>query len=351
MGKRRNRFRDSWREAFSIPLKITDDQRLGDVKKGHDAAEDGVGLFFFDQKDSASPLEADVVEGYCLGTSPEDVKNGKGPAGSHRNVWLDARHSFPGVEAGAKREYENPLTATGLLRALEQQQFNHKELPDATRRLIYISDLSPDCIHALAATVSLLHAPALQNAIYRHLAFRPSIAVKIESVGFLRFQLELHLPFFILGKSPPPAKTCGTVKTKPDRAWTDVSFLKLDTFVTSIQPSKPTEFWGLQEAQVSFVIAGTDDWRWTAYGFVDTEVDGHLTEATEEEMGFDQIAGGEEEAKYPIWGPRDYFVRVAEVRIKRIKQNYENLMHKLNLAFEQYVCDQAIPHPPPKCNH
>jgi hypothetical protein len=338
MGRSQTRFRDSWCEVFSSPREIRDEQKLVKVRREQEADGDDVGIFFFDDKDTATPLEVDVLESYCQGTNLKYVKDGKGSAGGYRNVWLDDRNSFPGVEgSGEEREHENPLTATGLLRALELRQFNHEKLPDAARRLIYISDLSPDNIHALAATASSLHAPALRNAIYRHLVFRPSIAVKIPSVGFRTFQLELHLPFFILGKSTPPKKTCGTLKTKPDRGWKDVSFLKLDTLDSSVQSSEPNEVWSLQEAQISIVLTGIDDWRWTGYGFVDAEVDGLLEDISKEELGFDQVARGEHEAKFPIWRPLDYWARVAEVRISQTTRHYENIMYKLNFAFEQYV--------------
>lgn len=337
MGRSRTRFSDSWCEEFSVPRKINNERRLVELRKEQEADGNDLGIFFFDSEDTAAPLEVHVVESFCQSTSFQDVKNGKGLAGSRRAAWLDDRNS-PDLEgSGETREYENPLTATGLLRALEPQRFNHEKLHDAARRLIYISDLNPDYIHALAATASELDAHALRSAIYRHLVFRPSIAVKIPSAGFLTFQMELHLPFFILRKSPPPDITNCAVKMKPDRGWTDLSFLDLDIPDSNVQPPEGNEVWSLQEAQISCVVTGTDDWRWTAYGFVDAEVDGLLTDAGEEEMGFDQIAGGRIEAKYPIWRPRDYLIRVFELRINEITREYENLLCRLNLAFDRYV--------------
>ncbi|KAH8745762.1 hypothetical protein BGZ57DRAFT_836771 [Hyaloscypha finlandica] len=334
MGRVCPHFGESWWGEFSSPRRIDDEQRLLEVRKEMHADGDDLGIFYIDSEDTAAPLEVDVVESFCQGTSFEDVKKGKGLAGSWRNVWLDERNSLDlaGVGTAETREHENPLTATGLLRALEPQRFNHKKLHDAGRRLIYISDLNPDCIHALAATVSGLHARALRSAIYRHLIFRPSISIKIPTKPCLTFQLELHLPFFILRKSTPP-NIYGTVKTKPDRRWTDLSFLELDNF----NSKESNEVWSIQETQISCVVTGTDDWRWTGYGFVDAEVDGLLVDACEENMRFDQIASGIIEANSPIWSPRDYWIKVLEFRIIRITREYENLLHKLNLAFDHYV--------------
>jgi hypothetical protein len=140
------------------------------------------------------------------------------------------------------------------------------------------------------------------------------------------------------GSTPPDKTPHGTVKTKPDRGWTDLSFLRLDACDSNSGPSEPEEVWCMQEAQISCVVTGTDDWRWTGYGFVDAEVDSELAEATESDMRFDQIAGGGEvEANLPIWRPRDWWIKVYEVRIDQVTGHYENLVHKLNSAFDQYV--------------
>ncbi|KAE9379834.1 hypothetical protein N431DRAFT_323190 [Stipitochalara longipes BDJ] len=333
MGPNRTRFGNSWCEEFSSLRKINDKQRLIKIMREHDVDGDDLRIFFIDFGNTAAPLEIEVGESFCRHTSLEYVKKGKGLAGGRRTAWLDDRNS-PDLEgSGETREYENPLTATGLLQALEPQQFNHENLPDAARRLIYVSDLNPDCIHALVATASLLHACALRSAICRHLIFGPSVAVEIPTQGCLKFHLEFHLPLFILGKSAPPDTTNITVKTKPDRGWIDLSFLELGTPDCNVHSQEPNEVWSLQEAQISCVVSGTDDWRWTAYGFVDAEVDGLLFDATEEEMGFDLLAGTrcELEAKCPIWRPRDYWVRVFENRINQITRHYEYLLYKLNM--------------------
>lgn len=48
----------------------------------------------------------------------------------------------------------------------------------------YIADLTPDMILALAVTVPLLEAPALRDAICKHVSFRSSIRIHIP-VGFV----------------------------------------------------------------------------------------------------------------------------------------------------------------------
>jgi hypothetical protein len=253
---RNSRFGNSWCEEFSTPRRLDGEQRLVEARKKLDADGDDIGIFFFDYRNTTSPLEVEVMKNFCRGTNLRDVEEGQESAGNQRSVWLDERNSADLEGSGYVRYHDNPLTGTGLLRALDQPRFNHDNLNDATRRLIYIADLSPACIQALAATASSLHAGALRNAIYKHLLSLVSIAVKISSAGCLTFQLDLHLPFFILRRSAPPDESQATVNKKPRRAWTDVSFLRLDRLKSELQPREPKEVWGLQEAQMSFVVTG-----------------------------------------------------------------------------------------------
>jgi hypothetical protein len=225
---------------------------------------------------------------FYRGSRLKDVVVGRGIAGQRGAAWLDDRRRNQGIEGnGDARPYRNPLTATGLFLALKTPRFNNDNLDDAERRLIYINDLDPACIYALIATANWHEAKVLRNAIYKHLTLQASISVKIPSAGFLSFQLELHLPFFLLRTSKPPMEYVGQVNTKPRRQWTDLSFLNMDTC------QEQEEVWGIHEAQISCVIAGYDEWRWVAYCFSDTEIDGFLADSSEDELRFDQIAAGE----------------------------------------------------------
>jgi hypothetical protein len=333
-------FENSWYSDFSRLRYLNDDKTLVEVKKKVNADGDDIGIFSMDSGDTASPCEVEVLEDFCRGISFEDVESGIGTAGHRRAVWLDDRSSSPDLGgSGYARQYENPLTATGLYRALKRLRFNQEDLPDAARRLIYITNLDPACIQALAATASWHQTPVLRNAIYKHLAFQTSIAVKIPSAGFLTFQLDLHLPFFLLRKSTPPEESVGKVNTKPRRRWTDLSFLKIDT--SDSQDQEPKEVWGIHEAQTSCVVTGWDDWRWVGYGFIDTEIDGFLTDLSKDDLGFDQIAAGKLEANIPIWGPRDYWLKVFEIRIEQVRKEWEYLIHKVELSVNQYVRGQS----------
>ena len=323
-------FENRWHPEFSRLRDFHDDITLVEVKKKVDADGDDLDIFFTDSRDTASPCEVDVLADFCQGLSLEDVKSGLStPAGTRRAVWLDDRG-----QRGA-RKYENPLTATGLYRALKIPRFNQEDLPDAARRLIYITNLDPACIHALAATASCHQTPVLRNAIYKHLAFQTSIAVKLPSAGFLTFHLDLHLPFFLLRKSTPYKEPVDKFNTKPQRNWTDLSFLKIDT--SDLQDQEPKEVWGIHQAQTSCVVTGSDDYRWVGYGFVDTEIDGFLTDLSKDDLGFDQITAGKLEANISISKPRDYWLKVFEIRIEQVRKEWEYLIYKVQRSVNRYV--------------
>ena len=340
-------FENSWHPDFSLLRNFHDDKTSVDVMKMADADEDDLDIFFMFSGDAAPLCEVEVVKDYCRGTTLEDVESGNGAAGQRRTVWLDDRANSPNLQSG-DRPYKNPLTATELKRALEVPRFNHENLPDAARRLIYITDLDPACIHALAATASCHQTTVLRNAIYKHLAFQTSIAVKIPSDGFLTFRLDLHLPFFLLRKSLPPEESVGKVNEKPPRRWTDMSFLKIGT--SKSQDQKAEEVWGIHEVQATCIVAGSDDWRWVGYGFVDAEIDGYLTDLSEVDLSFDRIAAGELEANIPIWRPRDYWLKVFEIRIEQVRKEWEYLIHKLEFSVNQYVRGQTRNTPNDSCD-
>lgn len=331
-----------WCPEFSILRKIKEETLREFMKKinADDIDTGDLSSLFLLSGNKDSPLAVEELEDFCRGTIIEDVKVGRGRAANQKVVWIDERNGFPDLKgSGEARRHHNPLTATGLFRALEKPRFGHEDLPDAARRLIYITDGDPACIQALAATVSNRQARVLRNAISQYLRFQTLFAVKIASAGFLTFQLDLHLPFFILSKSIPPEELEERVDLKPWRTWTDLSFLKLEKF--DLRPQKPMEVWGIQEAQFSLVVAGSDHFQWVGYSFVDSEIDGILAESFDNDLTHDQIAAGDLQASFPVWTPRDYWIRVFEIRSGHMRNHWHHLIHKLELGIKQYVRGQS----------
>ena len=185
-----------WHPEFSIFRPLHDKTTLGVVKSRGGEIYDGeeIGIFFTDSGDEDSTREFEVLTRYCRGTCLEDVISGKSEAGELREVWMDERTSSQTeTKCELARQHDNPLTATGLYRALNKARFDHEQLPDASRRLFYFSDISPACIWALSATVSSHDAAGLRDAIYKYLEFQ-NVDCSSNNVGWP--------PEFPVGLSP-----------------------------------------------------------------------------------------------------------------------------------------------------
>jgi hypothetical protein len=105
--------------------------------------------------------------------------------------------------------------------------------------------------------------------------------------------------------------------------------------------SQDQENFGIREAQISCVISGSDDWRWVSYAFVDTDFDGDEfgdKAMSHEGLHWDPIAaGGNLEANMPIWKPREYFLKVFEIRIIQVRKEWDFLVRKVELSIGRYV--------------
>ncbi|KAH6696411.1 hypothetical protein BKA61DRAFT_662501 [Leptodontidium sp. MPI-SDFR-AT-0119] len=336
----------SWDEQFPEHRKISDRRSHVEWKRGYNSRGDDLELFCQDAEDTTGTFEVEEWKKFCHGVTLSDVENGVGAAGEDRIVWLDDRTSggnFDPKDGGKKRKIANPLTAQELQRTLAEPRFDHKMKPDAARRLVYISDLSPGCIHALASTASSHQTPVLRKAIHKYLSFQTSIGFNTSPSGLI-FQLDLHLPFFMLKKETAPEKTSGdgnlTIATKRD--WTNLSFLGFPdgkTFNSEGKDQGPEgmEVWGLHEAQISCVVTGSDDSKWVAYGFVDAEIDGILAECDEEDLRFDPITSRVFEVHTPIWRPRDYWIKVLEIRIGQVRKEWDDILYFLEKSVDIYI--------------
>jgi hypothetical protein len=99
------------------------------------------------------------------------------------------------------------------------------------------------------------------------------------------------------------------------------------------------------EARFSVVICGSQEGRWTAYAFDDTEFDGE--DLYEKMMGncqpfhADPIAsciwGDDVNADIPIWNPREYFLIVVANRIARAANDWESLVGPVERSIREYV--------------
>jgi hypothetical protein len=161
--------------------------------------------------------------------------------------------------------------------------------------------------------------------------------------------MEIHLPFFALRKTPQPDDSPLKARRKHLREPKDLYFLKGDNMSPEAQ-----ENYRLYPAQISCVVHGSDEWQWVVYAFVDTEhkevedwIDGGDDRDNWPDVEFskgiieDPIACGQH-APLPIWQPRQYFLKVFEIRIKEVRQEWDQVVHKLVVDTSIYVCILAL---------
>jgi hypothetical protein len=120
----------------------------------------------------------------------------------------------------------------------------------------------------------------------------------------------------------------------------DLSFLDLET--TSQLPTQSR--FCIYESQFSLLICGTDHTRWTAYVFADShqDVDPGGTECDDDDdVAVGPIANDKERqainADCPIWDPREYYLRILDLRIKRVLDEWTLIIQKLKSAIETQV--------------
>ncbi|KAH7403912.1 hypothetical protein BKA64DRAFT_463174 [Cadophora sp. MPI-SDFR-AT-0126] len=255
---------------------------------------------------------------------------------------------------GSYRPYLGPLTCEKLRDRLSRKRFRvdsdenlcadetEDKQPDAARRIVFITNLDSFAIEALATTVALTQAPALQNLFYKHLANSTSIGVTIKSHGFQTFSLEFNIPYYVLRKSKEP---CGDIRKQSNgdplrtlRELPPVSFLSM---TTNSKSTSVNEHHYLYEATTSIVVTGSDHYIWAAYAFVDTyfdsreSADGYHEWKGQRRGRADPLAAGQINADDPIWDPREYFLKVIEIRTDLISMEWSQIINMLEAEHQQ----------------
>lgn len=95
------------------------------------------------------------------------------------------------------------------------------------------------------------------------------------------------------------------------------------------------------------MVAGSDEYRWVAYCFVDTYFDTgesketvqsyHEDSLAEEGMFTDPLTLGERDADDPMHSPREYFLEVFRVRIDQVKREWEQVVANVQENIRKYV--------------
>lgn len=112
----------------------------------------------------------------------------------------------------------------------------------------------------------------------------------------------------------------------------------------------------IREAHTSIVICGWDNYKWVGWAFVNAPLEPRMKEDEDdeeedeeqedepEEMEEDYFAVDGETRKYsvqdanaPIWDPRCYWLRITELRVLRILEEWEVLVQFFEKGVEAWV--------------
>ena len=224
-----------WPDSFFTrhDLSSKDEIPVVEIKRGIGGVEDKLAIFLRNEEGLTSPCEADAVQRFCKGVILNDIEVGTGESGRRKASWIDDRNSADLTGSGNARLCENMLTATGLLRHLNQpvcprlldlfpwlflatsiahilfrdtrivrsrmqsgasceKMQQEQIMRTALTCCSFIADLTPDFILALAVTDPVLQALPLRDAICKHVAFQSSIRVNITVGLFVSTSLQVH---------------------------------------------------------------------------------------------------------------------------------------------------------------
>ncbi|KAF1950725.1 hypothetical protein CC80DRAFT_225667 [Byssothecium circinans] len=259
---------------------------------------------------------------------------------ARRGAWLDDRSWEPTSNRSSKecyRAYKSPLSAAQLHESQKRKTIGHVDLPDADRRLIYVSDIDILYLDALINTVLGDDAPVLKDTVWKHVALQTSLGVRIPTRGYPVFRMELCVPFYALRTYLPREET-----TNPTaRVTRDLSFL-----IRDFPGTRKTAHLNLHEVHVAVAICGISEKRWTAYCFEDTAYD--PDRALEEDdfcydgANMDPIASTTHDgvfldANWPLREPRVYFITILRYRICQICFEWTGLIRTVEGIIHGYT--------------
>ncbi|KAI1304359.1 hypothetical protein F5Y03DRAFT_358318 [Xylaria venustula] len=312
---------------------------------------------------------ADRIESFCDDLSIETLLGASTGLAIQPIALLDDRKADLVdmiMETGICRTQQGPLNPKRLHMELKKPRYSTTDgvtptsstaidvgvpatEPDAERRLIYITDLNRYTILALLDTASRRQAYFLRDFIYNHLVFAPSIGVTIPLTSFKSFSFAFHLPYYAWRKGSPYFQDERCMRDgRPLRRSQRLGFLDMTPW--GIRGTQNEDC--IYEAQISCLVAGLDDSSYIGYGFVDTYHDGPNSEESVKEYhgksntpgrySMDPISGGVLEADRPLWSPRLYFLRVFELRIEQVKEEWINVVFMLQKKTSTYIQDYQV---------
>lgn len=207
--------------------------------------------------------------------------------------------------------------------ALQTEGNEHQ--PNAERRVIYIADPTRLSVLALIATASSSQTGPLQNVLYHHFKREAYVGFKITTTGLPMFELAFHLPFWALRRLKAGQKLENS---------RNVSFLDLEGRESVV----------MVHSSYSCAVSGVDVWRWITYCLIDTRHDefneerecaeGHYTNI--ESGGLPRLSPcGNAEVIDPGPEPRLFFLRILEVRLEMVRNEWMQIVQWLERSVAQ----------------
>ena len=143
--------------------------------------------------------------------------------------------------------------------------------------------------------------------------------------------MQFHLPFFALRKRLPQ-------HIRMDKRFLHKRQLRASRKLPLARNRKEEEYY-YHEAHISFLVAGADEWFWTAYCCVDTYFGSEPDSRTylDGQYGVDPATGGSLWLKHPIWNPREYFLYVLVRRTIQATREWRALIDAFEERMVAYV--------------
>lgn len=345
MGRGHRAYGKQWPRTFNVPRscrdhplcqafnddEIAEEPNNNDSIRDYDAdsqSDDFLNTFFGDFAGSIPSWEAQAVEKYCL----EEKIQSATIRQFETWAWVDDRE-FP---SGSSRAYPKGLNAEELRAVLLRNRYGHPDLPNADRRLIYISKLTSQFLNVLAETVWGHQEEALRDAICKHIASETLFRVHIPMNGFKTYRLEFHLTYLVMRKKDTLARPSASGNGTRRHPATDLSFLD-----TSISSGEALSYC-IYKAHISIVLCGWSDTQWTGYAFANTGLpEEPFVEQDEGEPKQDLFAADRDndyvqDADAPNWDARKYWLQIVAIRCELIRKEWtflvrtiEGKVHKL----------------------
>ena len=204
----------------------------------------------------------------------------------------------------------------------------------------FITDLDSSCALALAATASVNNAHLLRDFLHRYVTSRMFLKVstvrqlsldlpassRLTLTQSMNFVMEFHIPYYVLRSSQ-------TAANDPRGLRRYGHFMRLPTIPGTHGPQHVY----IYESHISFLLAGFDEFFWTAYCMVDVYYGSSETAERHWSAGLDAPSRGALATEQPVRDPRGYFLRVLGERTRQVMKEWSNVVLRLEERLGPHV--------------